>query len=598
MTAHLLALTVGPVQEFIAAARRTRDLWFGSYLLAEISKAAARAVADAVADGRGELIFPMPASAADLEPDSAFNVANMIVAELRGHEPAAVARAAKHAAQARWRNFADQVFKRNHAVIVDDVWNDQVDDVLEFYAAWVVQSSESYKADRALLMRLLMGRKNCRDFLPARGRAGVPKSSLDGLRESVLTKPEEWPERSRRRMRTRPGEQLDVVALVKRTWAPLDGTPRYPSVARVAADPWIRGVGEARLAHLCAACEWVGEDAVHRVDVSIDRGHPHHAAFPFEGTVVFRSRYIDLQEEAELTDTHMKRLVDALVPLTREHGEPEPYLAVLVADGDRMSESISRLASAGEHRQFSQALARFAAATRDIVHAHSGVLVYAGGDDVLGFVPVDRCLACARALHETFQETLAAWSEKTGTELSLSVGVAIAHFMEPLEDLLEYGRAAEKHAKRPRAEETGQHERNGLAVHVLKRGGEPLMTRANWTDRSDERIQTLARWLAARAVPTRVAYDLRKLADVYDAWPPATVTDALQRDTLSVMRGKDPAVESKMDEVAILIEKHVVDAPSLRRLSAELLVARQLAAAMKQAGGDDAPAGEDAWRPG
>jgi hypothetical protein len=170
--------------------------------------------------------------------------------------------------------------------------------------------------------------------------------------------------------------------------------------------------------------------------------------------------------------------------------------------------------------------------------------------------------------------------------------------MEPLEDLLEYGRAAEKHAKRPRAEETGQHERNGLAVHVLKRGGEPLMTRANWTDRSDERIQTLARWLAARAVPTRVAYDLRKLADVYDAWPPATVTDALQRDTLSVMRGKDPAVESKMDEVAILIEKHVVDAPSLRRLSAELLVARQLAAAMKQAGGDDAPAGEDAWRPG
>jgi len=26
---HLLAIAVGPVQEFIAAARRTRDLWFG-----------------------------------------------------------------------------------------------------------------------------------------------------------------------------------------------------------------------------------------------------------------------------------------------------------------------------------------------------------------------------------------------------------------------------------------------------------------------------------------------------------------------------------------------------------------------------------------
>ena len=35
-------------------------------------------------------------------------------------------------------------------------------------------------------MRLLAGRKNCRDFLPAKGDAGVPKSSLDGQRESVL----------------------------------------------------------------------------------------------------------------------------------------------------------------------------------------------------------------------------------------------------------------------------------------------------------------------------------------------------------------------------------------------------------------------------
>jgi CRISPR-associated protein Cmr2 len=38
MTSHLLQLSVGPVQELIAAAQRTRDLWFGSFLLSEISK--------------------------------------------------------------------------------------------------------------------------------------------------------------------------------------------------------------------------------------------------------------------------------------------------------------------------------------------------------------------------------------------------------------------------------------------------------------------------------------------------------------------------------------------------------------------------------
>ena len=39
----LLAISIGPVQDFISAARKTRDLWFGSHLLSEISKAAARA---------------------------------------------------------------------------------------------------------------------------------------------------------------------------------------------------------------------------------------------------------------------------------------------------------------------------------------------------------------------------------------------------------------------------------------------------------------------------------------------------------------------------------------------------------------------------
>ena len=34
--AHLLFVHIGPVQEFIAAARKTRDLWFGSWMLSYI----------------------------------------------------------------------------------------------------------------------------------------------------------------------------------------------------------------------------------------------------------------------------------------------------------------------------------------------------------------------------------------------------------------------------------------------------------------------------------------------------------------------------------------------------------------------------------
>lgn len=91
---HLLAISVGPVQEFIAAARRTRDLWFGSYVLSEISKAVATSV-----KLHGRLIFPHPEI--DLESaDDKVNVANIILAEVNTGDPKEVAKQAKEAADA------------------------------------------------------------------------------------------------------------------------------------------------------------------------------------------------------------------------------------------------------------------------------------------------------------------------------------------------------------------------------------------------------------------------------------------------------------------------------------------------------------------
>ncbi len=77
MNGYLLVVALGPVQDFIRAARRTRDLWFGSYMLSELSKAAAREID---VNG-GKLIFPM-ATGRELEPDSKLLVANQVLAEL------------------------------------------------------------------------------------------------------------------------------------------------------------------------------------------------------------------------------------------------------------------------------------------------------------------------------------------------------------------------------------------------------------------------------------------------------------------------------------------------------------------------------------
>ena len=164
-----------------------------------------------------------------------------------------------------------------------------------------------------------------------------------------------------------------------------------------------------------------------------------------------------------------------------------------------MGEALSQLKTADEHRRFSRQLSAFAAEARTIVNRQRGVLVYSGGDDVLAFLPVDTCLASARELREKFADAMGPWTPKTRKALTLSVGVAIGHFLENLEDLLDYGRAAERHAKQPRETDGPQEPRSGLAVHLLKRGGGPIAVRGNWSDNwwegIDQQLQNLAGWI-------------------------------------------------------------------------------------------------------
>ena len=223
MSSYLYALSIGPVQDFIAAARRTRDLWIGSHLLSEISKAAAKRIDD---EG-GLLIFPN-LNREKLEPSNspdAPNVANIILAELNlpdGEDPSILNGKAQAAARDEWFQYANgaKCLAENlsEGFVDKNIWQEQVNDVLEFYSAWVLlpQKHEDYQKARNRLMGLLAGRKSTRNFLQAKGHEKIPKSSLDGARESVIQKNKELPKELALKMRLQPGEQLCAVGLTKR----------------------------------------------------------------------------------------------------------------------------------------------------------------------------------------------------------------------------------------------------------------------------------------------------------------------------------------------------------------------------------------------
>lgn len=141
------------------------------------------------------------------------------------------------------------------------------------------------------------------------------------------------------------------------------------------------------------------------------------------------------------------------------------YIAVIAMDGDRMGGKLSSFDTQDRHRRFSEKLAEFARQVK--IDPEDGVLIYAGGDDVLAVVKATRAVAIARNLAERFRATI------SEDGVTASAGIAIGSSKSPLQNLIHEAHAAESRAKHG-------YGRNALAVSVLKRSGEILKWGCNW----------------------------------------------------------------------------------------------------------------------
>lgn len=209
------------------------------------------------------------------------------------------------------------------------------------------------------------------------------------------------------------------------------------------------------------------------------------------------------------------------------------------------------------HLQFSEILANFGNfCVRRIVEAHDGRLIYSGGDDVLALLPAHQALQCSSALRAAFRgdpEALnclrGAWRFRggewnredvrlfacdnqsgfirlapeapklegepakfhamvPGPASDCSVGIAIAHFKAPLQDVVRAAQVAEKRAKK----ELG---RNAVAVTLLKRSGETIHWGCQWDGGGLEIYQRMVQALAVGEVSSRFPYRLAALLEAY-----------------------------------------------------------------------------------
>lgn len=499
----LLGVEITPVQRFIEAARSVRDLKTGSAVLCHLATAA-------LAAGRGvggTRVFPS-ATRADGVPNR-FVLAFADEATAKAGAAAcreavkkawdALAKGAKDKLDVQWKQlpawdagWTEQVsgYWTVHTAVVGPVADEDVPAVqplpepeptLPFQKQW-----------QALGLALAL-QKTVRPY-PQPGGIGREKCTLFGDLEqmgpggSLTEQGGFWQEVVKRPLASglllRDSDRLCAVALAKRLapWVANDALlsglrGSTPDTSAIAMQAWRADCGEkdevreALAKWDAAASAWAecaGADAE-------DRG-----AWLLDDGLTVEALGKALAEEANDWKSKAKALIEASQCLRKAAaraglGAPPRYLAVIKLDGDRIGRHLEQAADSRKLAEISEALMAYAAAVGRCVEDHHGTLVYAGGDDALALVPLDRALPCVRALRDAFPRPMKA-----------SAGLVYFHYKHPLREALEAARDAEHAAK-----EAG---RDRLGWKVLKRGGGPASGTLPWG--LAKQVEALARHLA------------------------------------------------------------------------------------------------------
>jgi len=527
----------------------------------------AKAVAKKIATSGGTLVFPKTVDIGDLDPKSKFSSPNRVSAvfdEFDYQRADSFKQAAKERLLQLWNDslvhIQDQAKMQN--VSPTDLFTDatipkqQIKDLLEFYWVAVPFAESAYPKARDQAEALLAARKNTRDFDLDDG-SEVPKSSLDGIRESVI--PEKFYDEPYNQtqflyklFRARGAERLSGVDLLKRLGR-LGDEPKFASTSDVAAAPLMSTLSPGEQKNLIKNLK----------DLLINGG-----ILPDEisenASLVFESRFREYLGEKtnkkEILKHHHERVKKAFDGPT-----PYPYYGLLIADGDNMGAVINQLPDIQSHSLLSQKLSQFAATLPDqIDNDYSGTCIYAGGEDILAYLPLHTALDFASELNKDFRNAI---------NTTLSGGLVIAHHLTPLNEVMQLAREAEKSSKKTAS-------KNALTVVLSKRSGTETVITDNWEQLTD-RLLVIKDWIKAGLLGQGVGYELKVLADDFggfDLHNNKSHRDALANEAIRIIERKResnstiPLTSAVKDQLRKWIETNNIP---VAQLANEIIVASE-----------------------
>ena len=529
-----LMFQIGPVQSFIATARSTKDLLSGSYLIAWLISSAMKSVCDNVCPGcvifpnvRGQGIYDLQnrsvleaIKTADgscwdkvADPVHLINptLPNRFLALVPANSAAEIARAAEKEILDTWKEISESCFSEMCRLMpeISDFrqrWDGQTRDY--FQITWqtlpfpetlpekklpenlahfktVVESEFHGIFDLPLfgwsiffhdVSAQLAARRNTRDFkqfITDPQQELTPKDALTG-REEIIGTVEGW----RRMLQTHNGEMFPFrrneqpygsLTIIKRLWLSC----------------WL-----TRKAQL----KDVDFSFPSTQDIAKRSDNGYIAVLALDGDGM--GQWINGDKTPEFLKQLAPESRKIFSGLWKKRGW---------AENDRLP------VTPEYHLQFSAALANFANhEVREIVEKiYHGVLIYAGGDDVLALLPASQAVDCAAALRQKFRELINSeglWLP--GPLATLSCGIAVGHCKYPLQALIKEAHWAEHRAK-------SQYMRNSLAVSIFKRSGEIMEWGASFDSAGLTLLKNFQQSMRLKLVSNRFANALAQLLAPY-----------------------------------------------------------------------------------
>lgn len=512
---HLLIFTIGPVQSFIAQARKTRDLYAGSSLLSMLCKKAAQL---ARSQYEATMIFPTQEQIEDER--ASVSLPNRFVALVNSAEAG--------------KNLEDHVKNEFKTLVVNSIFQNgtpltaiapQIEDFLRIYWASLPLSGDDYKTAYNRVSGWLDAAKNTRVFkqVPSSDR----KCSLCGEYAAMfLYSSEPDAEKLRQFMKRFHREAINL----KQKVSPIAMTEREGLCAicfykRFDQTPYNEGFDSTAKIALLYSLSKLKDQKI----LEIYQNSLRAQNFPderFDEQLYFEENltqhYLDkngvtLQKSKSLHELRVDRS-KIEEKIKAEGGDFCRYYALVMLDGDDMGKWVAGewLQDKSElknfHQRISQQLCNYAKSVRAIFDTNQiGKLVYAGGDDVLAFVNLARLFDTLAALFHTFPSFGDGLKKATP-----SCGVVVAHYKTPLSEVMKWAKRMEELAKSL----TGKH---AIGIALMTHSG--AITQSVFRHRHLQTLQKLIAKLHTHFTDSFLfnfrqeffkAFDAQKLNAAYD----------------------------------------------------------------------------------